>query len=227
MRATLPFIALVVVSGLAPDVHAQDTPTDPPNILLRCHGYHESGGKTRRYDCVPNPRDNERMETFVPPVGSPCDEGRVWAGAQPRVFQVRCREGAPSEWSRNGTGPDYFTKPVNAVRVRITSKFDGYSGNFVVWCRAPEQDLIVNELVGDAWDNDGTTGVYRMSQCSEVEVDTEQDVRWEFKEEGARTAFTPVRSWANVSGAGVGLSVEALAALAKAAEIEQQAGYGR
>ena len=63
-------LALSVAVVAVPDVQAQDTPTNPPNILLRCHGYHEAGGKTRRYDCVPNPRDNARMETFVPAVGS-------------------------------------------------------------------------------------------------------------------------------------------------------------
>lgn len=75
---------------------AQDTPTDPPNILLRCHGYHEAGGQTRRYDCVPNPRDNAGMETFVPAVGSPCNEGRVASGAHKSaallVLLGRCRQ---------------------------------------------------------------------------------------------------------------------------------------
>ena len=92
-----------------------------------------------------------------------------------------------------------------------------------MWCRNPSTSLVVNELIGRGWGNSGTIGIYRMANCKEVEVTTEGDVQWSFSQEESLTAFTPVRSWANVTGAGGELSADALAALARATEAERLA----
>ena len=203
-------------------------PTTPATIDVTCHGYDE--GATRAYNCIPVASQQHLLATFVPAVGSVCNGGQVAEFPPGRiVFQIRCDDTGtnpppttpvPAGWSASGRGPNFFTKPIGAVRVRIRSSFSGNAGNFVVWCRAPESNLIVNELIGSGFGNTGTDGIYRMANCTDVEVDTEQGAQWWFSQESG-TAFTPPRSWTHVTGAGGDLSVDALAALAKAAETER------
>ena len=135
---------------------------------------------------------------------------------QVRRFRTEYRPG----WTASGRGPNFFTKPINAVRVRIRSSFSGDGANFIVWCRTPSTSLVVNELIGSGFGNNGTEGVYRMANCTEVEVDTDQNVQWWLSQESG-TAFTPPRSWTHVTGTEGDLSVDALAALAKATDIER------
>ena len=212
-------------------VAAQSPPaTVPATVDLTCHGYDE--GATRAYNCIPPPHLQHLLRTFVPPPGARCDQGGVEEFPPGRiVFQIRCQDtgggtttpAPPAGWSASGRGPSYFTKPINVVRVRIESRFSGRGGNFIVWCRAPANALIVNELIGIGFGNEGTVGVYRMAQCTDVEVDTEQNASWTFTQEGG-TAFTPKRSWMGVTGAGGDMPIEALAALATAVELEREAG---
>ena len=216
--------ALLVVSS---PVAAQQ-PTSPPTIDVTCHGYDE--GPTRAYNCIPVAHQQHLLATFVPPVGSTCNGGQVAEFPPGRiVFQIRCQETGtgstpppqPTGWSASGRGSRLVSKPLNITRVRITSSFSGSSANFIVWCHAPRRDLIVNELIGTSWGNDGTVGVYRMEQCSEIDVTTDQTTTWQFSQEGGQTAFTPPRSWTAVTGSGSDLSAEALAALATATEVER------
>ena len=69
--------------------------TFPPTTLdFTCHGYVETRG-TRAYNCIPAPEQQHHMRTFVPPPGSPCDQGQVITTSdQPDriVFQIRCRD---------------------------------------------------------------------------------------------------------------------------------------
>ncbi len=202
-------------------------PTNPPTIDVTCHGYDE--GATRAYNCIPVASQQHLLATFVPPVGSACNGGQVAEFPPGRiVFQIRCDDAGgppsttptPTGWSASGSGPNFFNKPATAERVRIRSSFTGRSANFIVWCRVPRTSLVVNELIGSSWGNNGTEGVYRMANCTEVEVKTDSNARWWFTEEGG-TAISPPRSWTDVTGAGGNLSAEALAALATAVETER------
>ena len=222
MPSRLLVIVVVSVAWLS-SVTAQQ-PTVPATLDVTCHGYDE--GVTRAYNCIPAAGQESSMPTFVPPVGSTCNGGRIDEFPAGRiVFQIRCQETATSTtaWGRSGTGPDYFTKPLGVTRVRIESTFSGSSANFIVWCYNPRTSLVVNELIGSLWGNSGTVGIYRMADCGEVEVDTDQDVSWSFSQNLSLKAFTPPRSWTNVTGAGGELSADALAALARATDAERRA----
>ena len=197
--------------------------TTPPTLDLTCHGYDE--GATRAYNCIPEPSQQHHMGTFVPAVGSACDGGRIAEFPPGRiVFQIRCRDGSQGQttaWAYSGQGPASFVMPPGTPRVRVRTAFSGSSVHLSVWCRAPQQSLVVNELLGTSWGNDGTNGIYAMAGCREVEVDTGgQDLQWWFTQELAATALTPPRSWEQVTGVGGALPAEALQDLATAAELE-------
>ena len=216
------FVAVVFGLLLPSPADAQSSPTVPATITLTCYGY--DGGPVRAYNCIPLPHLQPLMRTFVPPPGAPCNQGSVKEFPPGRiVFQIRCQDTdgggtTQASWSASGRGPSYFDKPINVARVRIKSRFSGYSGNFVVWCRSPSTDLIVNELIGTAWGNDGTVGIYRMANCTEV--NTEQTASWTFTQEGG-TALTPTRTWLGITGA-MNLSAAARPALVRAVEVERQ-----
>ena len=218
------FVAVLFGLLLLPSLAvAQSPPTVPAKITLTCYGY--DGGPVRAYNCIPLPHLQPLMRTFVPPPGAPCNQGSVKEFPPGRiVFQIRCQDtdggGTPTQtrWSASGRGPSHFDKPINVARVRIQSRFSGYSGNFIVWCRSPSTDLIVNELIGTGWGNDGTVGICRMANCTEVEVDTEQTASWTFTQEGG-TALTPTRL--GITGS-MNLSAAARPALVRAVEAERK-----
>ena len=200
-------------------------PTTPPTLDLTCHGYDE--GATRAYNCIPVPSQQHHMGTFVPAVGSACDQGSIAEFPAGRiVFQIRCRDGSLGQsaaWWHSGQGPGFFVKPTGTPRVWVRTSFLGSSVHLSVWCRAPQENLVVNELLGTSWGNDGTSGIYGMAGCREVEVDTAgEDLQWWFAQELAATALTPPRSWEQVTGADSALPVEALQDLATAAELERR-----
>lgn len=67
------------------------TPTNPPTIDVTCHGYDE--GATRAYNCIPVTSQQPQMRTFVPAVGSVCNQGSVQEFPPGRiVFQIRCQD---------------------------------------------------------------------------------------------------------------------------------------
>ena len=201
------------------------TRTSPLTIDLTCHGYDE--GATRAYNCIPEPSQQRYMRTFVPAVGSACDRGSIAEFPAGRtVFQIRCRDGSAGQsgaWSYSGQGPAFFVKPIDTPRVWVRTSFSGSSVHLSVWCRAPQGNLVVNELLGRSWGNDGTNGIYGMAGCREVEVDTGggEDLQWWFTEELAATALTPPRSWEQATGADRALPAEARQDLATAAELER------
>ena len=216
-------LALTVVpTGLPPSEPGR---TNPTTLDLTCHGYDE--GATRAYNCIPEPSQQRYMQPFVPAVGSACDGGSIAEFPAGRiVFQIRCRDNSPGQsapWSYSGQGPASFTKPIDTPRVWLRTSFSGSSVHLSVWCRAPQESLVVNELLGTSWGNDGTNGIYGMTGCSEVEVDTAggEDLHWWFTQDLAATALTPPRSWEQVTGAGSALGAEALQDLATAAELER------
>ena len=201
--------------------------TRPPTLDVTCHGYDE--GPTRAYNCIPVPSQQRLMRTFVPAVGSACDQGSIAEFPAGRiVFQIRCRDGAAGRsaaWSHAGRGRASFVKPADTTRVWLRTSFLGSSAHLSVWCRAPQAYLVVNELLGASWGNDGTNGIYGMDGCSAVEVDAgAEDVQWWFTPEPSATALTPPRSWEGVSGAGRALGADALRDLAAAGELERDWG---
>ena len=209
----------------APDQPTEPGRTTPLTLDLTCHGYDE--GATRAYNCIPVPSQQRHMQTFVPAVGSACDQGSIAEFPAGRiVFQIRCRDGSSGQsaaWWHSGQGPEFFVKPIGTPRVWVRTSFLGSSVHLSVWCRAPQENLVVNELLGTSWGNDGTNGIYGMAGCREVEVDTAgEDLQWWFAQELAAPALTPPRSWEQVTGAGSALGAEALQDLATAAELERR-----
>ena len=201
------------------------TRTTPLTLDLTCHGYDE--GPTRAYNCVPEPSQQHHMRTFVPAAGSVCDGGSVAEFPPGRiVFQIRCRDagdGRSRSWSYSGSGSGSFAKPPGLPRVWIRTAFRGRTARFSVRCRAPHESLIVNELVGTAWGNDGTNGLYPMDGCRDVEVDAGVDaLQWWFVDEPGGTALSPSRSWERMTGAGGQLPADALQDLAAATELERR-----
>ena len=178
--------------------------TSPLTLDLTCHGYDE--GATRAYNCIPVPSQQRYMRTFVPAVGSACDRGSIAEFPAGRiVFQIRCRDGSPGQsaaWRHSGQGPESFVKPIDTPRVWLRTSFSGSSVHLSVWCRAPQENLVVNELLGTSWGNDGTNGIYGMAGCREVEVDTGggEDLQWWFTQDLAATgvdttAFVGASDW--------------------------------
>ena len=219
-------LTLTVATGTQPPP-TQPGRTRPPTLDVTCHGYDE--GPTRAYNCIPVASQQRLMRTFVPAVGSACDQGSIAEFPAGRiVFQIRCRDGRSGQsagWSHAGRGRASFVKPVDTARVWLRASFSGSSAHLSVWCRAPQEYLVVNELLGASWGNDGTNGNYEMTGCHEVEVDAGgQDLLWWFTPEPAATALTPPRSWERVTGAGSALGAEALQDLAAAGELERDWG---
>ena len=218
--------AVAIYGGAArpPGPPSEPGRTTPTTLDLTCHGYDE--GATRAYNCIPEPSRQHHTATFVPAVGSACDGGSIAEFPPGRiVFQIRCRDGGPGQlaaWSHSGRGPGSFVKPIETPRVWLHTSFPGSSARLSVWCRAPQANLVVNELLGTSWGNDGTSGLYGMAGCGAVEVETgAADLQWWFSEEPAATALTPPRSWEHVTGAGGAVGPEALQDLAAAAELER------
>ena len=233
-RFVLVVAALALMVGMGAStvgvatVAAQTVRTAPPAVDLTCHGYDE--GATRAYNCIPEPSQQHYMRTFVPPVGSACDAGSIAEFPAGRiVFQIRCRDGSRGQtaaWSHWGRGPASFDMPEDAsARLWVHTAFSGSSVHFVVRCLAPQQRVVVNELLGRSWGNTGTNGIYGMAGCREVEVDTGgQDLQWWFTQELAATASMPPRSWEQVTGAGGALPAQALQDLAGAVDLERLGG---
>ena len=81
--------------------------TTPLTLDLTCHGYDE--GATRAYNCIPVPSQQHHMRTFVPAVGSACDQGSIAEFPAGRiVFQteVQQRTGQPPGLSTTGAGTE-------------------------------------------------------------------------------------------------------------------------
>lgn len=177
--------------------------TNPLTLDFTRHGYDE--GATRAYNCIPEPSQQHHMRTFVSAVGSPCDGGSIAEFPAGRiVFQIRCRDsaGQSAAWSLTGSGPASFAKPVETTRVWIRSPFSGTSMRLSVRWTAPYERLVVNELLGASWNNDGINALYDLGGCREVNVDTgsHEDVEWRFLEEPALTALWPRRAWSPEPG---------------------------
>ena len=100
---TLAVAFVVAVASLSSATAQQ--PTVPATLDFTCHGYDE--GATRAYNCIPAAGQESSMPTFVPPVGSTCNGGRIDEFPAGRlVFQIRCQEHA------SASGADFTVQNV-------------------------------------------------------------------------------------------------------------------
>ena len=159
MRKLAIVLATVAVAFVSPI--AQE-PTVPSMLNFTCHGYDE--GVTRAYNCIPAAGHEGSMSTFVPPVGSSCNGGRIDEFPAGRlVFQIRCqvlpvidlrtallnervdgleavrRLQRPAQheggtWSVSGSGPSVIPIPDGVRTIKIHGEYRGRGENFVVWC---------------------------------------------------------------------------------------------
>ena len=87
-------IAVAVVGVLfvaSSPAAAQSPPTTPATIDVTCYGY--DGATTRAYNCIPVAHQQHLLATFVPPVGSTCNGGKIAEFPPGRiVFQIRCQK---------------------------------------------------------------------------------------------------------------------------------------
>ena len=115
-RVKGPFV-LTVVTADPGGPPVDPTRTVPPTLDVTCHGYDE--GPTRAYNCIPVPSQQRLMRTFVPAVGSACDQGIIAEFPAGRiVFQIRCRDGGSGQsaaWSHAGRGRPSSSRPVPRV----------------------------------------------------------------------------------------------------------------
>ena len=93
------FVIVAIAVACLSSTTAQQ-PTIPSTLDFTCHGYDE--GDTRAYNCIPAPGSESSMPTFVPPVGSTCNGGRIDEFPAGRiVFQIRCQERAATPTAGN------------------------------------------------------------------------------------------------------------------------------
>jgi hypothetical protein len=81
-------------------------------------------------------------------------------------------------FTKSGTGDTVFDLPASVARVTITADFPHNSSNFIVYIGGR---LIVNELVGYAWNAPHFEGTYLVSGGT-VEIKNSSAVDWSFAE---------------------------------------------
>jgi hypothetical protein len=110
--------------------------------------------------------------------------GLVLAGIVSALLFTNCggdsNPSAPSgpPWSVSGTGDTVFDMPRTVERVKIVGDFMECCQNFIVKI---EDDLIVNELIGQEYDSTHFEGTYTTSGGT-VEIQSSSGVRWTFTE---------------------------------------------
>lgn len=82
-------------------------------------------------------------------------------------------------WSQAGSGDTVFDMPKDVKRVTITGSFSGFTQNFIVWVGG---ELIVNELMGTAWNQPAFTGTYAV-KAGQTEIKGSTGVAWTFTEQ--------------------------------------------
>lgn len=82
-------------------------------------------------------------------------------------------------WTLSGTGNTVFDMPSYVSRVRITGRYDSNSSNFIVRVGGR---LVVNELLGRAWNATTYNGLHLVSG-GVTEITNSRDVAWTFTQE--------------------------------------------
>ena len=120
MRTGIVAASLVLFSVIAVPAVAQ-TRTVPPTLDFTCHGYDE--GATRAYNCIPEPSQQQHMQTFVPPPESACIWGSIKEFPAGRiVFQIRCSEEAITTPTTPIPTSEADIKVVNVRRYQSASR---------------------------------------------------------------------------------------------------------
>jgi hypothetical protein len=81
-------------------------------------------------------------------------------------------------FSVSGTGDTVFDIPSSVARVRITGDYTKRGSNFIVWI---DHDLVVNEIIGTAWESTHFEGTY-LTGGGTVQIEKSSGVRWTFTE---------------------------------------------
>ena len=111
LASTVLVVCGATVSG------AQPPSTVPPVLDLTCHGYDE--GDTRAYNCIPDEAQQIHMQTFVPEVGSLCNQGSVQEFPPGRiVFQIRCNDGISDVPPSGPTSPPAGPASYEIINIR-------------------------------------------------------------------------------------------------------------
>ena len=85
----------------------------------------------------------------------------------------------PAIFTIAGSGDNVFDLPTRITRIKITGTYGGFSANFIVWIAGR---LIVNELMGTAWNQTAFEGTYLLTAGGVVEVKQSSGVGWTFTE---------------------------------------------
>ena len=91
-------------------------------------------------------------------------------------------------WRISGTGDGVFEVPEQVRQARIEGEYTGHTSNFIIWCGTyvDAGGLLVNELMGTAWEQTAYSGVHSMRRsynnrgdpCGTVEVRHSEGVDW-------------------------------------------------
>lgn len=78
----------------------------------------------------------------------------------------------------SGTGDTVFDLPRSLSRVHIVGDYTKRGSNFIVWI---DGDLVVNEIIGTAWESTHFEGTY-LTGGGTVQIEKSSGVRWTFTE---------------------------------------------
>ena len=83
-------------------------------------------------------------------------------------------------FTQSGTGNNVIDLPSSVTRLRITGQYSGNSSNFVIWCGS---QLVVNELLGTAWNQTSYSGTHQISSpgCA-ARIENSTGVAWTLTE---------------------------------------------
>lgn len=112
--------------------------------------------------------------------GIPSSDMNITAVRGTKLITVR------SIWSKSGVGADVFDMPTYVSRVTITGTYPARGENFVVWI---DGHLIVNEILGTAWNSTTYSGTF-LTSGGVVEVKYSNGLSWSFTQVPPTTALT-------------------------------------
>jgi hypothetical protein len=88
--------------------------------------------------------------------------------------------GGAQPWTRNGIGDEVFDRPASVDQVLVMGSYSGSSSNFVVRCG---DDVVVNELLGTAWQSMQYSGTHLLEAgCNPIQIEGSTGVEWSVAE---------------------------------------------
>jgi hypothetical protein len=132
---------------------------------------------------IPGPGTQNTTVTFAPTAPQDCS-GTLTVAADFTsgtntfpVVAIGTLDGVPI-FTRVGSGDTVFDLPSYVTRIRITADYTAFTSNFIVRIGGR---LVVNELVGTAYNQTHFDGTYAISGGT-VEITNSSGVRWSFTE---------------------------------------------